>query len=177
MLLFVDMSTFMAFVQTTTFSDTLFLTFKSLLSIALFHCTAQYGLTACFLLLPLMGCNGSHTVIVLVIGMLLYGCVMGGDVIVPAEVSANFATTIYSCINMLANVPGIIAPLVIGIMLQGAEDGTDLKQRWDHVFFMAAGVLSFGTTTFMIFGSSKRQDFDYIEIRLPTSKGRNDSQD
>ena len=118
---------------------------------------AQYGLTACFLLLPLMGCSASHSVILLVVGMFLYGLVMGGDVIVPAELSSNFATTIYSCINMLANVPGIVAPLVIGIMLEGAVDGTDLKRRWDQVFYLAAGVVSFGTTAFMIFGSSKRQ--------------------
>lgn len=122
------------------------------------------------LLVPLIGCSAILSVIVLIVGMLLYGLVMGGDVIVPVEVSRNFATTIYSCINMLANTSGIVAPLVIGMILEGATDGVDLKHRWDTVFYMAAGVVSFGTTAFMIFGSSERQTFDRIEVKMPYPK-------
>lgn len=134
------------------------------------YTSAQYGLTACLLLLPLIGCNASISICVLIIGMLLYGFVMGGDVIVPAEVSMHFATTIYSCINMLANMPGIIAPLVIGMILEGAEDGIDLKHRWDSVFYMTAAIVSFGTTAFILFGSSERQHFDRIPVSLSVSK-------
>lgn len=107
----------------------------------------------------------------LVFGMLLYGNVMGGDVIVPAEVSHNFATTIFACINMWANFAGVVAPLLIGFVLEGATDGMDLKQKWDNVFFMAAAVVFTGTSTFLLFGSSERQDFDLINESHQTEKG------
>ena len=129
---------------------------------------AQYGLTACFLLLPQIGCSAGYTTSVLVIGMFLYGLVMGGDVIVPAEISRNFATTIYASINMFANFAGVVAPLVIGLVLEGASDGIDLKRRWDSVFYMAAGIVSLGTSVFVLLGTSDRQDFDRLQIRLPS---------
>lgn len=134
--------------------------------------TAHFSLTLCFLLMPVMGCSASHTILLLVTGMLMYGLVMGGDVIVPAEVSPMFATTIFSCINMFANCAGLVAPLVIGLMLEGAEDGIHLKHKWDSVFYMAAGVVSFGTFAFLLFGTSERQDFDRIDMRLPVVKRR-----
>lgn len=137
--------------------------------------TAQYSLTLCFLLLPAIGCSASHSIALLVIGMLMYGLVMGGDVIIPAEVSPTFATTIFSCINMFANSAGVVAPLVIGLLLEGAEDGIHLKHKWDSVFYMAAAVVSFGTTVFLLFGTSDRQDFDRSVIRLPVVKGRDHS--
>ena len=134
---------------------------------------AQYGLTLCFLLVPRTGCEGSGITLLLVIGMLAYGLVMGGDVIVPVEVSRHFATTIYAGINMFANLSGVIAPLVIGCLLESGSENDDglggsgasgaaAKAAWDSVFYMAAGVVSFGTTIFLLFGSSERQPFDRL---------------
>lgn len=133
-----------------------------------FSGTAQYGLVICLLLVPFVGCNAAYTVALLVVGMFLYGFVTGGDVIIPAEVSTHFPATIYSSINMFANLAGVISPMIVGMILEGAaqnEDGTnDLKSRWDWVFFMAAAIVSIGTTIFVCFGSSERQDFDRIEF-------------
>jgi MFS family permease len=131
--------------------------------------TAQYGLVICLILVPFVGCNAGHTVALLVLGMFLYGFVTGGDVIIPAEVSTHFPATIYAAINMFSNFAGVISPMIVGMILEAAvenEDGTnDLKSRWDYVFFMAAAVVSVGTTIFILFGSSERQDFDRIDYK------------
>lgn len=129
----------------------------------LLHLSGMYGMMICIVLVPWLGIHASNILIVLVIGSFLNGFQSGGAVIVPAEMSQHFGTTIYACINMLATSSGIIAPLVIGLMLDGIPEGADLKQRWNLVFYMTAAVLFSGTTLFMIFGSSERQDFDKME--------------
>lgn len=128
-----------------------------------FSGTAQYGLMMCLLSVPFMGCSVNNTVALLVLGMFLYGLITGGDVIIPAEVSTNFPATIYASINMFSNFAGVLSPLLVGAILEGAETGVDLKTHWNWVFYMTAGVVAFGTTTFVLFGSSERQDFDYPE--------------
>lgn len=127
-----------------------------------FSGTAQYGLMTCLFLVPFVGCNAGNTISLLVLGMFLYGLVTGGDVIVPAEVSTHFPATIYASINMFSNFAGVISPMIVGMILEGAVDGADLKFRWNCVFFMAAAIVSIGTTIFMFFGSSERQDFDRL---------------
>jgi ACS family sodium-dependent inorganic phosphate cotransporter-like MFS transporter 5 len=130
-----------------------------------FAALSLYGLTAAFIAVPFTGCNATYALVALIAGTFVYGTSQAGDVIVPAEISYNFSATIYAIINMLANIPGFVAPIVIGSMLEGADDGTDIKHRWDRVFFMTAGIVAFGATMFMIFGSAERQEFDKIEIR------------
>jgi MFS family permease len=126
----------------------------------LFAAIANLPMMIGFILVPFTECNASLATGVLIVGNLFHGFSIAGEVIVPSEMSHHFSSTIYSGINMLTSIPGFLAPLIIGLMLEGTSDASDLKQRWDLVFFLTAGVTAFGTILFVLFGSAQRQKFD-----------------
>lgn len=149
----------------------------------IFSSIALFTLTICLLIVPVIGCNTELVIVTLVIGMFAYGFVTGGDVIVPAEISVNYPSTIYSGLNSFASLSGSLAPLIAGLILDSSSTKTSssstitttitssdslnissqiaLKQSWDLIFYLTALIVSLGTTIFIIYGSSERQSFDY----------------
>jgi MFS family permease len=133
----------------------------------LFASLSYYPLTLGFIAVPFAGCNSTLAIAVLIVGNLFTGLYVAGEVIVPAEMSHHYSSTIYSGISMLTGFSGFLAPLIIGLILEGAHDGAELKHRWDLVFFMTACVTGFGTTVFVLLGSAERQTFDMTMENVP----------
>lgn len=145
----------------------------------IFSSIALYTLALCLLIVPMIGCNTNLIILTLVIGMFAYGFVTGGDVIVPAEISINYPSTIYSSLNSFSSLSGSLAPLIVGLILDSSTIDPSisatsdplsissvtgqiaLKQSWDLVFYLTASIVSIGTTIFIIYGSSERQSFDF----------------
>lgn len=111
----------------------------------------------------------------LILGIFCYGITIGGDLITPAEMSKKYPATIYSIVNMVAQSAGMIAPLIIGVILHQAKDGTELKTQWNYAFYMAAVIVTICATIFMIFGSSEIQEFDTDDDDVTAAENETDS--
>lgn len=143
----------------------------------IFSSIALYTLAICLLIVPMIDCNTNVIIATLVVGMFAYGFVTGGDVIVPAEISIHYPSTIYSSLNSFSSLSGSLAPLIVGFILETSITDADIlesialqvpissqlamKQSWDTVFYLTASVVALGTTIFIVYGSSERQAFDY----------------
>ena len=91
--------------------------------------------------MPSTGCNQVAVMALLVLGIFCYGITIGGDLITPAEMSKKFPATIYSIVNMVAQSAGMVAPLIIGVILNSADNGSQLKPKWDEAFYMTAALV------------------------------------
>lgn len=143
----------------------------------IFSSIALYTLAICLLIVPMIDCNTNLIIATLVIGMFAYGFVTGGDVIVPAEISIHYPSTIYSSLNSFSSLSGSLAPLIVGFILENSITDADIveslalgmpissqlamKQSWDTVFYLTAFIVALGTTIFIMYGSSERQAFDF----------------
>ncbi|KAJ2948840.1 hypothetical protein O0L34_g5766 [Tuta absoluta] len=81
-----------------------------------------------------------------------------GFLLVHIDMSQNFAGVMMGITNCIANVTGIIAPLVAGILLKDETNPAD----WRKVFFVAMAVYILCNVVFLAFGSSERQKWDII---------------
>jgi hypothetical protein len=87
----------------------------------LFTSLANIGMIAGFVLFPFAECDATLVNAVLIISNAFHGLAFAGDVIVPSEMSLHYSSTIYAGINMMTSIPGFLAPLIIGSMLEGAD--------------------------------------------------------
>ena len=91
-----------------------------------------------------------------------------------ADLAPNFAGTLMALTNMLATIPGILVPTLVGIMTHGTDGLApwhtgELKVQWNAiiwkhltsldcaVFGMTAGILLFEVVLFSIFGKADTQ--------------------
>ena len=132
------------------------------------------GLTVCcvcFCIVPSCGCNSVLIMVLLVISISSYGLTAGGDMIIPAEMSRVYPSTIYSLCNMSANVAGLVTPIAIGCVLNMAEDGTGLKKQWDIVFYSVSVIVTLTAVIFVGWASAEYQDD--IDVCGKSSCGKN----
>ncbi|CAB3261000.1 unnamed protein product [Arctia plantaginis] len=79
-----------------------------------------------------------------------------GFLLVHIDMAPNFAGTMMGITNFFANIIGIIAPLIAGLILQ---DETDLYQ-WRLVFYVSSAIYIGANLFFIIFATSKRQSWN-----------------
>ncbi|CAO1408559.1 unnamed protein product [Diamesa hyperborea] len=75
------------------------------------------------------------------------------------DLAPNHSGTLMGITNCSANIMSIIAPLLVGALLQ---DATDPKQ-WMLIFFIAAGIYFVGNLQFIIFGKASVQKWNEPE--------------
>ncbi|XP_022813804.1 putative inorganic phosphate cotransporter [Spodoptera litura] len=86
------------------------------------------------------------------------------------DMSPNFAGSVMGITNFFANITGIVAPLVAGVII---TDETDPRQ-WHTVFYISSAIYFVTNLVYIIFGSSEVQpwnDPDYMAT--PTSPQSN----
>ena len=77
----------------------------------------MFGCAICLLLVPVVGCNRSAAVALLLVGMFIYGFITGGEYGVISEYAPAFAGTVFGVANTLAATTGFIGPMLIGYLL------------------------------------------------------------
>lgn len=124
---------------------------KAFTSIGLLICSI------CFCILPSCGCDTVLIVIILTISMCSYGLRTGGDMILPAEMSQFYSSTIYAYCNTVANLVAGFTPVAIGSVLSRATNSSELKKQWDIVFYSVAAIVTIATIIFAGFASAEFQ--------------------
>ena len=126
-----------------------------------FQAICGLGSGFCLLLVPFLGNDESSLMALVVIACIFIGFSAGGDGPVAAEMSKHFPVTLYAITNACATSTGFAAPYVIGVILKSYQ-GPNVMTGWHIVFYLASGLNFMGCLTFILFGSSDRQSFDYL---------------
>ena len=74
-----------------------------------------------------MDCNIILVIVMLNLAMLTMGLVSGGDSIIVVDIAPDYSGSVYGVSNAIASLPGFMAPLFVGIMLD--QEGVCLKQN------------------------------------------------
>ncbi|KAL4705916.1 hypothetical protein ACJJTC_017498 [Scirpophaga incertulas] len=116
----------------------------------------EYGPAIGLLIAANTGCSPAATVAVLAVGVGLNGGIYSGFKVNHLDISPRFAGILMAFTNCLANLTGLLAPIVAGYIIEGRPT----QAQWRIVFYIAAGVYVFCATFYNVFGSGRRQDWD-----------------
>ncbi|XP_030023831.1 putative inorganic phosphate cotransporter isoform X1 [Manduca sexta] len=116
----------------------------------------QYGPAVGLFIAANTGCNPAATVAILAAGVGLNGGIYSGFKVNHLDISPRFAGILMAFTNCLANLTGLLAPIVAGYIIEGRPTQT----QWRKVFYIAGGVYIFCATFYNIFATGRRQDWD-----------------
>ena len=119
----------------------------------------QFGPAIALVAASYTGCDAWLTVSLLTIGLGLNGGIYSGFKVNHLDISPKFAGVLMSFTNCLANLAGLLAPIIAGYILVG----TVTHAKWRIVFLLAAGVYIVCSTFYILFGSGERQSWDNPE--------------
>ncbi|XP_015597304.1 putative inorganic phosphate cotransporter [Cephus cinctus] len=77
------------------------------------------------------------------------------------DLSPNFAGTLMGCINAVANICGIVTPLIAGAIV---TEKSNILQ-WRIVFTLSAGIYFLGNLGYLIFGSATVQKWNDLDTK------------
>lgn len=118
------------------------------------------GPAVCFAAIPSLDGGGSNTlVLVLLLGaMFSYGFFTGGEWSTGSEFAPNSAGVVFGVSNMLAFAMGVVAPLLVGVLLD--VDGAQVRTQWAAIFYGTAVFYVLGLLPFLVFGTVTQQEWD-----------------
>lgn len=93
----------------------------------LFESISQFGTAVCLILVPFVGCNYVMLIILLILSMFLYGALAGGDGPIVMDIAPDYSGSLYGFTNSVSSIPGFVAPVVIGLLLE-----YDVSVKYNH---------------------------------------------
>ena len=122
------------------------------------------------LLVAVVDCDKTAAVALLVIAHLFIGLGAGCDVPIASELSKRFPTTLFALTNGAAVLPGVVAPELVGLVL---EAGPDLRHQWQITFYISAAITACSVLIFCTQVRAEREPWDYapdelIKVNEPT---------
>jgi len=116
----------------------------------------------------IMAGNNIPVVVTLaIVGVGIYGSMFSGVFSNQADLAPNFAGTLMAVTNMLATIPGILVPTLVGQMTHGVSG----LAPWHTVFWMTIGILLFECVIFLIFGKADIQPWNGQSSGAPAPSG------
>ncbi|KAK7098468.1 sialin-like [Littorina saxatilis] len=114
-------------------------------------------------------------VVLLTVGVSMCGFQYGSGFIVNAgDIAPRYAGIIFGISNTFGTIPGFLAPIAIGIITS-----EQTQAQWRTVFFICAGIYTFGTIFYLICGSGDLQTWARHELTLeippPLLKDKDDA--
>ncbi|XP_054158501.1 putative inorganic phosphate cotransporter [Oppia nitens] len=134
-----------------------------------FQSVSSIGSSICLAAIPLVQCNDTIVIVLLIIGMFMFGFNSGGDIPIVADMTTKFAATVYSIGNTIAFICGFVTPLVVGHIVEAGGDGHHVRRQWGYVFYMSAAINTVGGLVFIAFGSAKQQHWDKLDGQSSSS--------
>ncbi|XP_014602943.1 PREDICTED: putative inorganic phosphate cotransporter isoform X5 [Polistes canadensis] len=119
----------------------------------------QYGPAIALVAASYTGCNPWLTIVILTIGVGFNGGIYSGFKVNHLDISPRFAGVLMAFTNCLANLAGLLAPIVAGHIIVG----TPTHLKWRIVFMISAAIYVVCATFYLMFGSGERQPWDNPE--------------
>lgn len=93
-------------------------------------------------------------------------CANAGDIMVPGDLSPDYAGTIFAFANSVGNTAGFFAPSLVGVFVHSARD----REQWTPFWLTTAAIMGCSGLIFLVFGEVRRQDFDKTPKSRPTTR-------
>ncbi|KAL3889635.1 hypothetical protein ACJMK2_001971 [Sinanodonta woodiana] len=106
--------------------------------------------------LQFAGCDHVSLLVMLTMSLGVLGFTMGGFQVNHIDLSPNFAGVLMGMSNSMATIPGFVAPQIVGILTNHNQS----RERWQLVFYIAAGINICGAIFYLIFGRGTEQPWN-----------------
>jgi len=146
-----------------------------------FQSLAMLGPAICLAMIPIWGCNATGVIVMLIgksvhllsidssykledslsASQLVYGIYTGGEWPIIAEFAPNSAGAVFGIASLPAYASGIVAPYLVGVLLD-SDASTPARHQWNLVFFITSAIYVVGATVFVCFGTDQQQDWDKV---------------
>ncbi|OTF79875.1 sialin-like protein [Euroglyphus maynei] len=123
----------------------------------LFQTIALVGSAAFLASIPLFGCQIIPIIVMLNLSMITLGLTAGGDSLIIVDVAPDYSGSIYGFSNSIASLPGFLAPMFVGFLLDLPHD--DEMKQWSILFWIGAGIYLIGSLVFLLFVDSKPESW------------------
>ncbi|XP_013113524.2 putative inorganic phosphate cotransporter isoform X1 [Stomoxys calcitrans] len=110
--------------------------------------------------------NTNMAIVLLTITVGINGATYLGFQVNHIDLSPNFAGILMGITNCAANMMGIIAPLIVGLIVTNEKD----PDQWRIIFFIAAGFYFVGNLLFVVFGKTEVQPWNDAQPLHSTAK-------
>lgn len=106
--------------------------------------------------IPLAGCNKDFAIVFFVLVTMMMGLSSGGDIPIVAEMTSEFAATVFSIMNTISSFTGFFAPMLVGFVIDADPYSITL---WSYVYYFSAFLCFLGSFIFLFFASAKSQNW------------------
>jgi hypothetical protein len=113
-------------------------------------------------------CDHFWNVVFLVLAMGFNGFVFSGFNLNHIDLSPTFAGSLMGMTNCIANFAGVLAPYVVGLILQ--DKNSSILDQWSSVFYLSCCVYTFTSIIFVIFGSAELQLWNNKDFNSVSTK-------
>lgn len=134
----------------------------------LFQTVSMLGTAAVVAAMPWTGCNQAAAIAVLAGASFFSGIHSGGYLLVVGDITDNFASTVYAVTNLLTYATAVVAPYLVGLVLE-ARELKYRREQWDLLFYITSGILVVGALLFDLLASAERQPWDTPMVRKGSS--------
>ncbi|KAI2811568.1 hypothetical protein BLOT_002746 [Blomia tropicalis] len=125
-----------------------------------FQSIAAFGPCICLALIPSMEDHATVVIALLLLAMIAYGFFTGGEWSTGSEYAPNSAGVVFGFSNSLAFLMGVVAPFLVGILLDA--ENSDNRHQWNMIMYITAAIYAVGPLPFFIFGTTKQQWWDKL---------------
>ncbi|XP_059139528.1 sialin-like isoform X2 [Physella acuta] len=144
----------------------------------LFQSVAFLGAGSCIVGVGFIGCEDrNYAVALLAIAVGFSGFCFSGYMVNQVDFAPRYAGVLYGITNMVATVPGIVAPMVVGALTPNKS-----QEEWRNVFYICGGLCLLGTLVFGAFAVGEEEEWaklapdTVVEVPGPDKLARSDKQ-
>ncbi|XP_023217867.1 sialin-like isoform X1 [Centruroides sculpturatus] len=119
-----------------------------------FETLSIIGTSACMICIPLVGCDSTNVIIILVMTTGFMGLVGGGDNSIILNLAPKYTGPLFGLTNGMAAVSGFLSPYIAGLFLDKNQGS---MVQWSYVYYLSAGFCLLGMVIFLVFGSAELQ--------------------
>ncbi|XP_042908488.2 putative inorganic phosphate cotransporter [Parasteatoda tepidariorum] len=117
---------------------------------------AFFGPALCAVAIAFTGCRPIIIIILFSLSFGLNGLIFSSLMVNHVDMSPNYAGTLFGITNGIATLPGFLAPLFVGALLQSGQT----LRNWGLVYLSSAGIHIFTGLFYDIFASSELQPWN-----------------
>ncbi|XP_023234205.1 sialin-like [Centruroides sculpturatus] len=131
-----------------------------------FETLSIIGTSVCMICIPLVGCDSTNVIIILIMTTGFMGFVGGGDIPIILNMAPKYTGPLYGLTNGMATISGFLSPYIAGLFLDKNQGS---MVQWSYVYYLSAGFCLLGLVIFLVFGSAELQpwadnDSDEAEV-------------
>jgi len=124
----------------------------------LFEGIVTFGSSFFLVLIPtLVHCNRTLFLLTMMAVQVAQGMISGGEIPLPADMSADFSATIFGIGNMFGMITGFVGPYFTGLVLDAAPEQP--MRQWAYVIYFTAALNVVGGIVFTLLGSAEPLDW------------------